>query len=474
MSYNNTPSRAAALRQVVKLIQDATETLITEWEHPAPDAVPASETSFAIPGRKAYDAQRTIIAALGSIEELVAEPHLRLVDFAELYFEVRALHVAIEHDIANLLAGAGEDGISVDDLARTTGLEQNKLKQDRILRLLATQHFFREVAPGRFANNRITQALVNDEMLQAQVRCSSMGFAAASALPEALNDPVRGPSHDAHLAPWTLAVGTELPFFDWMNQKVPKSRASLEKASPGAARGLYKAVEPSPDEELVPKDDAEIYNLYLAGNSKSLGSPHLHDFPWKELGNALVVDVGGGVGSFDLQLARMYPELRFVVQDQAVATEQGFSMWQREFPEALESGRVKFVTHDFFKPNPVKGADIYWMRHVLHDWEDENCVRILLKTAEAMGPESRLLVANITLIETIGDAYIEAAPKPLLANYGVHGHHGFSLDIAMMSLMNGKERTPSEFRKLFERAGLKMVKLWECRSILGIIECRLA
>ncbi|KAI0833157.1 putative O-methyltransferase [Hypoxylon sp. FL0890] len=472
MSYNDTSSRATALRQVVKLVQDASETLISEWEHPASDAVPASETSFAIPGRKAYDAQRTIIAALGSIEELVAEPHLRLVDFAELYFEVRALHVATEHDIAILLAEGGEDGVSVEDLAKKSGLEQNKL--GRILRLLTTQHFFREVAPGRFANNRITQALVNDEKLQGQVKCGSMGFAAASALPEALNDPIRGPSHEPQLAPWTLAVGTELPFFEWMNQKVPKSRAALEKASPGAARGTYKAIEASPDEELVPKDDAKIYNLYLVGNSKSFGSPHLYDFPWGELGNALVVDVGGGVGSFDLQLARLYPELRFIVQDQAVPIEQGFSMWQREFPEALESGRVKFVMHDFFKPNPVKGADIYWMRHVLHDWEDEDCVRILLKTAEAMGPDSRLLVADITLIETIGDAYVEAAPKPLLANYGVYGHHGFSLDIAMMSLMSGKERTPSEFRGLFERAGLKMVKLWECRSILGIIECRLA
>ncbi|KAI1104725.1 putative O-methyltransferase [Jackrogersella minutella] len=472
MSYEDVSSRATALRQVVKLIQDASETLISEWENPAPDAVPASETSFAIPGREAYDAQRTIIAALGSIEELVAEPHMRLVDFAELYFGVRALHVAVEHDIAILLAEGGADGVAIEDLAKAAKLDQNKLT--RFLRALASQHFFREVAPGRFANNRISQALADDERLRAQVKCSSMGFAAASALPETLNDPIRGPSHDSELSAWTLALGTELTFFEWMNQKVPRSRAAVEKASPGAARGSYQPVEVSPDEELVPRNDAEMYNMYLAGNSKSLGSTHLYDFPWKELGNGLVVDVGGGVGSFDLQLARLYPELRFVVQDQAVATEQGVAMWQKEFPEALESGRARFVTHDFFTPNPIKAADVYWMRHVLHDWKDDDCIRILLRTAEAMGPNSRLLVADITLTETMGDAYIEAAPKPLLANYGIYGHHGFSLDIAMMSLMNGKERTPSEFRILFEKAGLKMVKVWDCRSILGIIECRLA
>ncbi|KAI2625786.1 putative O-methyltransferase [Hypoxylon sp. NC1633] len=471
MSYQDVSSRATALRQIVKLIQDSSETLISQWENPGPDAVPASDTSFAIPSHEAYDAQRTIIAALGSVEELVAEPHLRLVDFAELYFEVRALHVAIEHDIAIQLAKGGAGGVSVEDLAKATGLEKGKLS--RILRALTSQHIFREVASGRFANNRISQALADDERLQAQVKCSSLGFAAASALPEALNDPVRGPSHEPQDAAWTLAVGTELPFFEWMDQKVPRSRAAVEKASPGAARGPYQAVEPSPGEDLVMRDNTRMYNLYLAGNSKSLGSAHLYDFPWKELGNGLVVDVGGGVGSFDLQLARLYPELRFIIQDQATATEQGFLMWQNEFPEALESRRAQFVAHDFFKPNPIKGADIYWMRHVLHDWNDDDSVKILLNIAEAMGPDSRLLVADITLTETLGDPYVKAAPKPLLANYGIHAHHGFSLDIAMMSLMNGKERTPSEFRKLFERAGLAMIKVWDCRSILGIIECRL-
>ncbi len=127
MSFEDVSSRATALRQVVQLIQDASESLISSWENPAPDAVPASETSFAIPGRKAYNAQRTIIAALGSIEELVAEPHLRLVDFAELYFEVRALHIAVEHDIASLLAKGGVDGVPIEELAKKSGLEQSKL-----------------------------------------------------------------------------------------------------------------------------------------------------------------------------------------------------------------------------------------------------------------------------------------------------------------------------------------------------------
>lgn len=110
---------------------------------------------------------------------------------------------------------------------------------------------------------------------------------------------------------------------------------------------------------------------------------------------------------------------------------------------------------------------------IRHDWNDEDCVRILSKTAEAMGPLSRLLVAGVNLISTLGDPYAAPAPHPLLPNYGVHSRHRFDLDLSMMVLVNGKERTSDEHREIFGRAGLKMTKIWECRSALSIIECRL-
>lgn len=46
--------------------------------------------------------------------------------------------------------------------------------------------------------------------------------------------------------------------------------------------------------------------------------------------------------------------------------EQGLSIWKRDFPSALESGRAQFMEHDFFTPNPVKEANVYWMRNVLY------------------------------------------------------------------------------------------------------------
>lgn len=72
------------------------------------------------------------------------------------------------------------------------------------------------------------------------------------------------------------------------------------------------------------------------------------------------------IGGFCLQLSKVYPELSFIVQDRAPALEQAKrEVWPRENPEALSTGRVEFLAHDFFKTNPVVGADIYWLRYIL-------------------------------------------------------------------------------------------------------------
>lgn len=91
------------------------------------------------------------------------------------------------------------------------------------------------------------------------------------------------------------------------------------------------------------------------------------DFPWEDLPHgATVVDVGGGVGGFSMQLLRVYPHLNCVVEDRAEVVRQGKQeVWPQQASDLLESGKVKFLAHDFFKPNPIEGADVYFLRGVL-------------------------------------------------------------------------------------------------------------
>lgn len=101
----------------------------------------------------------------------------------------------------------------------------------------------------------------------------------------------------------------------------------------------------------------------------------------------------GLAGGFCLQLSQLYSDLRFVLQDRGDAIEKARSeVWPHENAAALAASRIEFVVHDFFDVNPVRGADVYWLRYVLHDWSDEYCVRILGAIKESMGPRSRILI----------------------------------------------------------------------------------
>jgi hypothetical protein len=131
-----------------------------------------------------------------------------------------------------------------------------------------------------------------------------------------------------------------------------------------------------------------------------------------------VVDVGGGVGGFSLQLSQVHPQLRFIIQDRAAMLKQAETVvWPKDNPDAIAQQRVQFCPHDFFEINPIKEADVYWLRYVMHDWSDDFCVRILAGIKPSMGPRSRILICDQVMNTTLGSQELTAAPAPLPANW---------------------------------------------------------
>ncbi|KAL9615670.1 MAG: hypothetical protein Q9204_008699 [Flavoplaca sp. TL-2023a] len=128
------------------------------------------------------------------------------------------------------------------------------------------------------------------------------------------------------------------------------------------------------------------------------------------------------------------------------------------------------MAHDFFHENPVKGADIYWLRGILHDWSDGYCIQILQAIKAAMNPESKILICDPVMNTTFGCPEITPAPDPLPANYGYHLRYCYNRDLGLMSTINGMERTPAHFKELFEQAGLRLKRFWPVRSMVGITE----
>ncbi|CCM06253.1 uncharacterized protein FIBRA_08502 [Fibroporia radiculosa] len=174
-----------------------------------------------------------------------------------------------------------------------------------------------------------------------------------------------------------------------------------------------------------------------------------------------------------LELARKLPNAKFIVQDIDHVLQQAPAVWSQELPEAVQMGHVQFMPHDFFTAQAIKGAGAYLLRRILHDWSDENCIIILKHLKNAMTPSSRILIIDHVLHPTVESGQLKSAPPPLPANYGIA--HMFSImdDLDIMSLMNGMERTPDQLHGLAERAGLTVIKIWECRGSMHVIEMRL-
>jgi hypothetical protein len=128
----------------------------------------------------------------------------------------------------------------------------------------------------------------------------------------------------------------------------------------------------------------------------------LESFPWHDLGKGSVVDIGGSHGTFSIAIAKKYPDLQFIVQDQPAVVAEGTD----KLPKELQ-GRVSFMAHDFFEEQPVHGADVYLLRWILHDWSDKYAVKILKALLPALRSGSRVLVHEHILPEAGGVPLLE-------------------------------------------------------------------
>ncbi len=167
----------------------------------------------------------------------------------------------------------------------------------------------------------------------------------------------------------------------------------------------------------------------------------------------LVVDVGGSKGHNIEKFLQKHPD---------VPKE---SLILQDLPEVLEKVTIHpgitACPYDFFTPEPVKGARVYYFHIVLHDWPDETATRILEVVRDAMEREySRLLIHEVLV----------PAREPSLA--------ATTLDMAMMALFSSLERTENEWRRLIDGVeGLQIAKIWKARqadeSIIEIERVRL-
>lgn len=161
-----------------------------------------------------------------------------------------------------------------------------------------------------------------------------------------------------------------------------------------------------------------------------------------------IVDIGGSRGALLLEILDAVPGARGEVLDLPPVIE----VTRQELSGHPLQGRVQLTAGSFFESVPA-GADAYLLKHILHDWPDAECVRILRNIREAIRDDGRLLVFDALLVP-------EAPPW---AHW---------LDVHMMVLQDGKERSPDQFAALFDEAGFELVRAIPIPSPVGILDAR--
>jgi hypothetical protein len=159
-----------------------------------------------------------------------------------------------------------------------------------------------------------------------------------------------------------------------------------------------------------------------------------------------VVDVGGGRGGFLAEVLKAHPAVHGVLYDQPQVVAN---------PAYLATAgvldRCEVIGGNFFESVP-KGADAYVLKRVIHDWNDDTCEGILRRCRDAVIDGGRVIVVDAVVLE------------------GNDFDFGKTIDLLMMVLLDGRERTEADFRTLFGRAGLKLNRIVPTTSGASLVE----
>ncbi|MCJ1312816.1 hypothetical protein MMC25_006492 [Agyrium rufum] len=216
--------------------------------------------------------------------------------------------------------------------------------------------------------------------------------------------------------PFQYAYGTKLTFFEWLENH-PDRYSNFNSAM--TAQRMGRLDRDHWFNYFPLKTLLENFTISIQGSSDAV----------------LLVDIGGGVGHDLIALSSKYPHLpgRLVLQDLPKVVQNIGNL-----PAGIES-----KGHDFFTSQPIKGACIYYMHTVLHDWPDAEAVKILANIVPAMGPDSRLLLNEIVFGE------VETPLFPA------------QLDLSMMGAFGSKERTSKQWSKLLGSVDLEIIKIYK-------------
>lgn len=160
-----------------------------------------------------------------------------------------------------------------------------------------------------------------------------------------------------------------------------------------------------------------------------------------------LVDIAGGHGLLLAGILKANPHLQGVLFDLPFVIEGAGGLLEQEGVNE----RVELMSGNFFESVPT-GADAYMMKHIIHDWDDESSVKILRNIRSVMNENGKVLIIEMVVPE-------DNEPHPSKA-----------LDVLMLVMEGGKERTKDEYGKLLEASGFRLTRIIPTKSPYSVIE----
>ena len=309
------------------------------------------------------------------------------------------LYAAAKLGVADHLTG---EPMSAEDLAAAVGVQAEPLY--RLLRALASEGVFEEDEHRRFSLTPMADLLRSDAAASKQAMAIMLG--------------------EEHHTAWgqiIYSLQTGKPAFDHIYGK-PVFGYLAEH--PEAARNF----------------DAAMTAVHGSETAQMLAA---YDFS----GCQTLADIGGGNGSLITMVLQRYAKLNGILYD----LDHVVARAKPRLAAAGVADRCQVVAGNFFDSVPA-GADLYLMRHIIHDWDEARCVQILKHCRAVLPAGGKLLL-------------IEAVIPP-----GNEPSFGKLIDINMLVMPGGKERTAEEYKSLYAAAGFKLSRIVPTAGAMSLIE----
>lgn len=326
--------------------------------------------------------------------------NIATIEMVQEFYVAKAIGVAAALNLAEYLK-TGQKMVS--ELAELTGSHEESLY--RLMRMLASQGVFKENKNRYFENNRLSKTLLDQE--------NSMRHMVIH-----------------------LVNGINWKMFEKLDLVIKTGKNAAVEI---LGMDVFEYLARNPDKN-------EIYNKAMTNNSLMLSYAVLSEYNFSKAKN--IVDIGSGQGILLSMILSKYKHINGKAFDL-----QHVVNGAKKIAEKLGvSNRLEIISGNFFDVIP-DGGDIYFLKSIIHNLSDEQCIDILMRIKTKLPENGKILIF-----------------EPIIEN---NNQYSFAklFDIEMLiSLEGGKERTKEEFKKMVSQSGLRINRIIQTAAPFSIIE----